>query len=278
MSGQGLPFFLPVGEGRAGQRFGLHHPAAGQAPRGLVVYVHPFAEEMNKARRMAALQSRQLANAGFEVLQIDLHGCGDSSGEFEAASWQDWICDVVQAVAWLRDRHGAPVWLWGLRVGCLLAADAARQLECPVNLLFWQPTTSGRAALQQFLRLRTVGAAMEGASPAARDDARTELAAGRHVAVGGYLLSPALAQGMEQAMLAPVPRLDRAVWLEVSTRPEATLLPATERALQDWRGAGACVDARVVTGPAFWQTVEIEDAPDLLAATLAALRVETVPA
>ena len=43
--------------------------------------VKAWAEEMNKARRMAALQARLLAENGYAVLQIDLHGCGDSSGD-----------------------------------------------------------------------------------------------------------------------------------------------------------------------------------------------------
>ena len=67
-----------------------------------MVYIHPFAEEMNKARRMAALQSRALAAAGFDVLQIDLLGCGDSSGDFGDATWNDWVNDVVHGCRWLR--------------------------------------------------------------------------------------------------------------------------------------------------------------------------------
>ena len=70
-------FFLP--DARGGQRFCIHHAAQGPVRRGQVVYVHPFTEEMNKSRRMAALQSRALAGAGFSVLQIDLAGCGDLS-------------------------------------------------------------------------------------------------------------------------------------------------------------------------------------------------------
>jgi uncharacterized protein len=66
------PFFLAATTPEGGQRFCLWHPAqglaAGQAPRGLILYIHPFAEEMNKARRMAALQSRAFAKEGFEVL------------------------------------------------------------------------------------------------------------------------------------------------------------------------------------------------------------------
>src|SRR5262245_3855900 len=90
-------FFQPA-VGRTGQRLYLHHrPRPEAAPRGTVLHVHPFAEEMNKSRRMAALHARALAGAGFEVLQVDLAGCGDSSGEFGDATWDDWVADVVDA-------------------------------------------------------------------------------------------------------------------------------------------------------------------------------------
>src|SRR5690242_11050763 len=124
-------FFLPAA---AGQRFCLYHRAAAGIPeRGAVVFVHPFAEEMNKCRRMAALQSRALAAAGYTVLQMDLLGCGDSSGDFADATWEAWVDDVGLACTWLWQRSAAPLWLWGLRGGCLLAAAAARELGEKAN-------------------------------------------------------------------------------------------------------------------------------------------------
>jgi alpha/beta superfamily hydrolase len=74
--------------------------------------VHPFVEEMNKSRRMAALQSRSLAARGYSVLQIDLFGCGDSSGDFADASWEIWVQDVVLGAQWLSQRVGGAVALW----------------------------------------------------------------------------------------------------------------------------------------------------------------------
>jgi exosortase A-associated hydrolase 2 len=89
-------FFLPV---EPGQRLCIfHHPAA-RPTRGGVVYVHPFAEEMHKARRMAALQARRLADEGFAVMQIDLHGCGDSSGDFSEARWDLWKRELDDTLA-----------------------------------------------------------------------------------------------------------------------------------------------------------------------------------
>lgn len=267
-------FFLA--DERGGQRFCIHHPAQGATRRGQIVYIHPFTEEMNKSRRMAALQSRALAAAGFSVLQIDLAGCGDSSGDFGDASWQDWVDDVLRARRWLRqnDATGGPLWLWGLRAGCLLAAEAGRQLvDETVNYLFWQPAANGKLLLQQFLRIKVAAELMNGANKGLMDELKQQLASGQSVEVAGYAVSPALAQGMERSQLKPPAGQPsgRVEWLELSTREDAELTPVSVQSLAQWADAGFACRSRIVQGPSFWQTTEIEDAPVLLDATLAAL-------
>jgi uncharacterized protein len=265
-------FFEPATEG--GQRLYLHHtPPAGQALKGAVLYVHPWAEEMNKSRRMAALASRTLAADGWAVLQLDLLGCGDSSGDFADATWQAWVDDVTQAAHWLQARHpGAPLWLWGLRAGALLATAATPRIAGPLNLLLWQPAQQGKALLQQFLRLKAAAQLADGGGKAILEAARADLAAGRAVHVAGYSLPPALAQGLEAATLNPLATTPgRLVWLEVSAQAEPALAPAALAAWPRWQAAGWRVEGMAVPGPAFWQTTEIEDAPTLLAATSAAL-------
>lgn len=263
-----------------GQRLCVYHPAAGGNLRGLVVYVHPFAEEMNKARRMAALQARILAENGHAVLQIDLLGSGDSSGDFADASWQAWVDDIKLACQWIRAETGgtaAPLWLWGLRAGCLIAVEAARQMDSPCNLLFWQPTPSGKLVLQQFLRLKAASDMLDGGAKGVVEAMRQDLAAGKSVEVAGYVLSPGLTQGLEAATLAPPPQALRLEWLELSTRSEATLSPASRKALEPWLLRGVAVQSQVVSGPGFWQTTEIEDAPHLPPASLAAMNRVLVP-
>jgi exosortase A-associated hydrolase 2 len=274
-------FFLPA---ERGQRFCLFHPAhvsPGTVPSGQVVYVHPFAEEMNKSRRMAALQSRALAQAGFDVLQIDLLGCGDSSGDFADATWDAWVQDVVAACQWLRDRTPTsgetpplPLWLWGQRAGCLLATQAAVAMAEPCNFLFWAPTPSGKPVLQQFLRLKAAADIASGNAKAIMEGLRSDLARGQPVEIGGYLLAPALAHGLEQAALAPPARgSTRVEWFELSTREDATLTPVTTKAIEPWQQAGYQVGSHVVQGPSFWQTTEVEDAPALIAATATAMQI-----
>jgi exosortase A-associated hydrolase 2 len=265
----------------SGQRLYLHHtPSEGAQLKGAVLYVHPWAEEMNKSRRMAALASRALAADGWAVLQQDLLGCGDSSGDFGDASWQAWVDDVTRAAQWLQSRHpGAPLWLWGLRAGALLATAAASQIGGPLNLLFWQPALQGKTLLQQFLRLKAAAKLADGGGKAILEAARADLAAGNTVEVAGYSLPAALAHGLELAVLAP-PAIDpgRLVWLDVSAQADPTLSPATQGACPRWQAAGWQVDAQAVIGPALWQTADIEDAPALLAATQAALRGTPAPA
>jgi len=259
---------------RDGQRFYMFHPSRGGQAKGAVLYLHPFAEEMNKARRMAALQSRALAEAGYDVLQIDLLGCGDSSGDFADATWQAWREDVLAGHRHLRARSSAPLILWGLRAGCLLAAQAAAEVPEAADFVFWQPVVSGKQHWQQFMRLKMAGELASGQAKAVGGQLRQQLAAGEPVEIAGYGIAPALAAGLEQAELLPPPAgSGRVLWLETSLREEATLAPVAQKRIEQWQAAGFSVEAGVVRGPAFWQTTEIEDAPELIAATLSALAV-----
>jgi exosortase A-associated hydrolase 2 len=260
-------FFLPV---EPGFRFCLYHPPASGVVSSGVVYVHPFAEEMNKARRMAALQSRRLAAAGHAVLAIDLLGCGDSSGEFADARWDAWRRDVHAAVEWLRARGAGAITLWGLRLGALLAADAARDPVAGLSqLLLWQPVASGEQFLTQFLRLQlaaemlTGGAAQTGVSAL-----RRTLAAGNALEIAGYELHPQLAAAIDALKLAEIaPAVKSVRCLEVSAQPEPAVTPAFARVADAWRKRGLDVTAAAVAGDPFWSTLEIVECPALLEAT-----------
>jgi exosortase A-associated hydrolase 2 len=261
-------------ESSAGRRFCLlHEPAETSAGAGAMLYVHPFAEEMNKARRMAALQARALAAAGWTVLQVDLAGCGDSEGEFGEATWDRWVADVSEAAGWLRERTGHDPWLWGLRAGCLVAVEAAAALGTVQGLLFWQPVLSGTQFLQQVLRLN-IASQILGSTDAARVDTRElreRLRRGDSVEVAGYDLSPALAAGLEAAELAPIAGACPVAWIEIAGAIGAEMSPAARARAAQWESAGHAVDARCVSGQAFWQTQEITECPALIRETVAVL-------
>ena len=263
-------FFLPVGEG---QRFCVFHPPQASVERGAVLYLHPFAEEMNKSRRMASLQSRALAAAGYSVLQIDLLGCGDSSGDFCDATWDAWRGDVIDAIAWLRQRTSAPLTLWGLRAGCLLATDAAVDLQETPNFIFWQPVLSGKRYWQQFMRLKAAAELASGQAREILEAVRQRVDSGENVEIAGYMVSRGLVDGLERsALVPPHKRAGRVAWFELTARQDGCMSPASLQRIKQWCSSGCSVEAFPVEGPGFWQTSEIEDAPQLVDSTLTAVR------
>ena len=326
------PIFLPTARG---QRFCLlHHPGNLPVdPVASILYVHPFAEELNRSRRMVALQCRALAEAGFEVLQLDLEGCGDSAGPFADATWEGWVADVLAAHDWLVARRhqqantpkaASPVepgamgdiWLWGLRAGCLLAAEVARQLPRhiakaslghpiqPAKLLFWQPVSQGAVHLAQFLRLKVATDLVRGGSAGAdrappMDDRlakaapkpRHLLAAGQNVEIGGYEVSPALATGLEAAHLEGLPIGSQLVCMEfaqtaadapsgesAAASAKATQTPALVSQIDRWQRHGVAVQSQTVPGAPFWQTQEIEVVKPAIQLTVqAVLAAQKVP-
>ena len=260
-------FFIEAGAARC---FSLYFPAQGIA-RGALLYLHPLAEEMNRARRMAALQARALAAAGFAVLQIDLSGCGDSSGDFGDATWAGWIENLEAGVAWLRQQVEAPLWLWGLRAGCLLGAALLQRGLLAEGLLMWQPVLSGEQALRQFLRLKTVADVAAGRQARDYTALYHALEQGGEVVVAGYRLNPALARGMAAAeMRLPAGGL-RIECFEMAGGSATALSPALSVRLAQWRSGGHRVRGVVLDVPSFWQTVETAVSPALLQATVAAL-------
>ena len=92
---------------------------------------------------------------------------------------------------------------------------------------------------------------------------------GRPIEVAGYRLSAAMAAGLESARLDTRPPLRALRWLEASSREEPSLAPAALASVEKWRANCPDVRSCAVTGPAFWQTTEIEDALALVDATLA---------
>lgn len=262
-------FFLPVAGGR---RFCLLHTPSDTAPvRAAVLYVHPFAEELNRSRRMAALASRRLAESGIAVLQMDFFGCGDSDGDFGEATWDRWMEDANAALDWLEDRFAAPLWIWGTRLGGLLALQSIKRRTDVRGMLLWQPQLSGKDALRQFLRIKTAEQMLHRPESGQKVDVRAQLSGGAAVEIAGYSLSPALADGIEAAEAGALPDSLRVEYIEITAASPGSLSPKASAQIGQWKEHGHQVNAVVVGGGQFWQMTEPKDVPELLHATVDAM-------
>jgi len=230
-------------------------------PHGCVLLVPPFAEEANKSRSNLARIARACAEDGYLAMIGDVGGTGDSAGDFGSASWAGWVADLKRFAGWLQQHSEGRLFVIGLRLGVLLASSAIRDGLPAHTLVTVAPVLNGKLALTQFLRL---GAAADlGADPDAKIDTRglrAQLDGGKAVEVAGYRLSPELAGALDAATF-DLPDAVRLGWIEVSSSD--ALSPASARALDSLTARGFSVRSKILAGPAFWLTQEIELLPDL---------------
>ena len=252
--------------------FALYGAPQGGA-RGALLFVHAFAEEMNRSRRMVALASQTFVADGWAVLQVDLTGCGDSSGESADASWEAWLSNVDMAIAWLRERHASPIVLWGLRAGCLVLSDWLSRSGAVHPVMYWQPVSSGRQHMTHFLLLKVAGE-----TPGDQDaksiiqGMRSRLDMGGCVDVAGYTVSPGIVRGIEQSVLDfRAGYQGHIAVLEVTSSGRNELTPILASFVGRWQQGGMNLSAEVAAGPAFWLTQEVTVAPDLIERSVQAL-------
>lgn len=259
------PFFLP---GMSGNLFSLYFPP--QMPQSVmrgILFFPPFAEEMNKTRRMIALQARRFARAGFAVLIIDPYGTGDSAGDFGAARWTIWYDDMVRGARWLQMQGCERLVLWGLRSGALLAADVFTALSAAVErLLLWHPVVRGEQFITQFLRLRLAADLMTQGEKITTQELRAALVRGESLEIAGYTLAPELVQRFDaldlKVMLpAGAPPVD---WLEIAAGTARPVMPASRAVIDAWRQQKIIVRAATIPGESFWNTLEITEVPELI--------------
>ncbi len=252
------PFFFDAPDGRL---FAVHHrPADPASIRGNVLCVPPFNEEMNRCRSMVALQAQAFSQLGIGTLLLDLHGTGDSAGDYVDARWEVWQKDIRAAIDWLNRQPGRCRGVWGIRLGAILAAETLKSVELPnAAFIAWQPVVEGKQHFTQFLRMR-IAAQMERPHLAKETthSMREQLAAGKPLEVSGYEIHPEFAAAIDRARLdafAPTPNVP-ALWLEQAA-PDAThAAPASQKVIDAWRAGGTNIDVRFFEGPNFWQVAE----------------------
>lgn len=265
------PLFI---DGSRGPLFAMHFaPPPGTPCRRNLLVAQSFGEELNRCRAMVAMQARALARSGVGTLVLDAYGTGDSDGEFTDHTWAGWREDVEAGVAWLRGRTGGCDALWGVRVGAMMAAEAALALPGIERLLLWQPVLSGRQFFNQLLRIRVAADIQDPNGIKKTDDLRRVLQEGRRIEVAGYEITRELAEGVEAAALPPAASLQRleVAWFEVVAQPTQPVGRANQQYLEALGASGARLHAETVTGEPFWQVHERAVAPALVVATARAV-------
>lgn len=243
-------------------------------PRAHVVYLPPFGEEMNRCRSLVTEQARQFAREGLSCSILDFYGTGESQGDLISASlpiWRQNLDDVLQS---LLQRHRCPVYLWGCRLGGLIALhyESVRPSVCE-KLLLWQPVNSGGTFVTQLLRQRSAAMMQKGEKPESTADMKLQLAEGSSIEVGGYRLGGALLTAIDQLELASMLKcsvLDEKLeifWLEHTDEVGGLLGAKASRIIRELQETGARVVVKTFTGEPVWQLNKRATCNDLMTKT-----------
>jgi Serine aminopeptidase, S33 len=136
-----------------GHRFGLWILPESQTPKATILAIQTSGEENNFCRRVMLQAACRFAERGFATLIFDPFGVGDSAGRTSQVSLKDWRSDLMSISHQIRLRFDAPFYVWGARLGSLLAADLLiSQSDNTSGLLLWAPLAHGRTWVDHLSR------------------------------------------------------------------------------------------------------------------------------
>jgi alpha-beta hydrolase superfamily lysophospholipase len=240
--------------------FGWFHPPAAPGRDVAALLCPGLGQDGSTGYRSFRLLADRLAAAGYPALRFDYPGTGDSCDTDAADLWTAWLDSIDRALDWLAAQAGTRrVVLFGLRIGALLAAQAAARRGDAAGLGLFAPVPRGRSYLSQLAveaRLRGGGAA-DGSLTAG------ELRLSRETQL--HLRAADLAA----TAIAPACRV--ALWPADDT-------PALAAAVDAWRARGVAVAAADFAGleALLRPTQQADEAPPDFTGVMAWLR-EALP-
>jgi hypothetical protein len=134
------PFFF---ENKGYNIFGiLHSPSKRHINAGFVLcYPAVFEGPSDFYRQIYATFARKLASIGYYILRFNYMGTGDSAGNFEDATVESRVSDIMRAIVLLKEKSGIRrIGLLGMGLGATWAGLAAVESTIRVDpLIFWEP-------------------------------------------------------------------------------------------------------------------------------------------
>lgn len=256
--------------GQVGEKFLTVHYTPNSVVKAHIIYIPPLGEEMNRCRALAAAQARQFAESGYSCTLVDLYGTGDSEGELHRASLERWYDNIELVAQSLCQEDEKPVYLWGLRLGGLLALGYCARASRPVeNIILWQAVSSNKRFVTQLLRQRVASLVSRGLPAETAKEIRQRLSEGENIEISGYVFGDKLLSGIENIELSEVGSLctGKIVWLEHSDQLDRELGASARKMTESLKQQGNTVEILQFTDPPLWQLHKRDDAPQLLQLT-----------
>ena len=238
-----------------------------------VILVPPFAEEMNRSRRMYVLCARLLANSGTHAVLFDFSGTGDSSGEWGQFSYNDWMGDIKHVYTHCSS-FADNVSFIALRFGALILSDVISQSNIDVDrCIFWDPIENGEILIRQLIRIKIAAAMAVESKKLTTKEILADIESVGYLESGGYKISKSLIDDINSKRLSDL--LESVLnyiefdWMQLGKYAEAIKqwLPNSivEKNLSQAQRNNIVMHP--VNDVKFWMQQEVTIAPELLRET-----------
>ena len=169
--------------------FGIVHLPLKRKCCTYAVFCNPFAEEKINSHRLFFNYANELAELGILAMRFDYWGTGDSSGNFEDATFETRTRDILRACEVCREKYNCEeVILLGLRIGANLALKASSLFG--YHCIAWAPVPDLYHYLFDLLRINlTTQTSIYKKIVRNRNELIKDLKDGKLVSVDGYLLT-----------------------------------------------------------------------------------------
>lgn len=136
--------------------FGYYHAPAPGLDRSIAVLIcPPLGQEYLRAHRSLVQVSHILARNHLHVMRFDYSGTGDSWGDLQGVSVQDWLEDVSLAAKKLAELSSASsVLLFGIRFGATLISCLKELPAQATGRIYWDPVLQGGDYLHKMRQIQ----------------------------------------------------------------------------------------------------------------------------
>ncbi len=260
-----------------GRRLFLRATGNSKGRPNAVLFLPPFAEEINKTRHLANKVIQQLATADCNSFMLDNFGTGDSEGDLDQASLDIWREDIHEFIKLLQQQGYQNLNVIAIRFGSLQLLDLLNNnsLALPLEqIVLWQPMFDPAKFWQQFVRIK-VAEAMASGTKISQKELEQQLDNGDNIEIAGYPISPAFYHSLQQMNTSLPARLAeyQLSWFETS-QLDTVALPVQKKLQQLQQQTK--VNFVPLKAEPYWQTTELASADELIAATVKQLAGDSV--
>ena len=246
-------------------------PRDNVSARKAVILVPPFAEELNRSKRMYVLCARQLASAGLDVVCFDYVGTGDSYGDWGSFSIPDWQANLAQVYAYIQNLGISDISVISLRFGALVVANSIFAGQLQFNkCVFWDPIEDGEGYVRQLIRLKIAAAMTEDAKSLTTKEVLADIDQCGFVEVGGYHVTAELLDAIKRAKLSNLIEVvidsTELHWMILKNASQNSGGATWPMSIAE--GLRENVTMHTVQDTRFWMQQEVTIAPALLQETL----------